>query len=62
MPSGHDFVLRERIKIPRHRVMAEPFGRLRAGWVETALCSKAVRIMFIMLLAAESGGFGTLEC
>ncbi|MPL55106.1 hypothetical protein SDC9_00573 [bioreactor metagenome] len=43
-------------------MMAEPFGRLRAGWVETALCSKAVRIMFIMLLAADSGGFGTLEC
>ena len=41
-------------------MMAEPFVRDRAGWVETALCSKAVRIMFIMLLAADSGGFGTL--
>ena len=42
-------------------MMAEPFGRLRAGWVETALCSQAVRIMFIMLLAADSSGFGTLK-
>ena len=42
-------------------MMAEPYGRLRAGWVETALCSQAVRIMFIMLLAADSGGFGTLK-
>jgi hypothetical protein len=36
-------------------MMAEPYGRLRAGWVETALCSQAVRIMFIMLLAGDSG-------
>ena len=51
MPHYRDFV----------GMMAEPYGRLRAGWVETALCSQAVRIMFIMLLAADSGGFGTLK-
>ena len=38
-------------------MMAEPCGRLRAGWVETALCSQAVRIMLIMLFAADSGGY-----